>query len=109
LIQVIYSILLNSIDALIYHEVKYPTINLSLVANTKNVTITICDNGGGIEDGILNKIFDPYFSTKPYGDKYGMGLFYAKVFIEKSFGGIIKAENYDSGARFIVEFACNND
>ncbi|MCG6551537.1 MAG: PAS domain S-box protein [Candidatus Magnetominusculus sp. LBB02] len=55
--------------------------------------ITIADNGGAIPDEIINKVFDPYFTTKDKSRGTGMGLYMAKVIIEKIMGGAISIGN----------------
>nr|WP_224959435.1 HAMP domain-containing sensor histidine kinase [Geomonas fuzhouensis] len=63
--------------------------------------MTIRDNAGGIPEEISDKIFDPYFTTKgPQGT--GIGLYMAKMIIERNMGGSLSAENIDGGARFTV-------
>ncbi len=56
----------------------------------KYAKLTISDNGPGIENDVLERIFDPYFSTKPVGEGSGMGLAETHALISK-YGGDIKA------------------
>ena len=67
------------------------------------------DNTGGIEPQYLNKIFEPYFSTKEKSD--GIGLYIAKTIIEKEMGGTLKVSNSKKGAICIIaplnhKYAC---
>jgi len=63
-------------------------------------TITISDNAGGIEKEIIDKIFEPYFSTKDGSD--GIGLYISKTIIEKEMGGKLSVESDNSGTSFII-------
>jgi len=58
------------------------------------------DNGGGIPEAIVDKIFDPYFSTKEGGS--GIGLYMSRQIAEKSLGGRLEARNAEGGAEFTV-------
>jgi two-component system nitrogen regulation sensor histidine kinase NtrY len=67
-----------------------------------SITIEVCDNGPGIEEDILNKIFVPYFTTRPDGS--GIGLSLTRQ-IMTYHGGFIRATNREEGgARFILTF-----
>ncbi|OGW21809.1 MAG: hypothetical protein A2Z82_09330 [Nitrospirae bacterium GWA2_46_11] len=67
------------------------------------VIIRISDNGGGIPEGISDRIFDPYFTTREQGKGTGIGLYMTKMIIEQNMGGRLYAENKDEGAVFIIE------
>lgn len=59
----------------------------------KNVIISVIDNGGGVDEGIIDKIFEPYFTTKLKEHGSGIGLYMAKQIIEKHMQGIIRVKN----------------
>ena len=63
-------------------------------------TIKISDDAGGIDKKIIDKIFEPYFSTKKQND--GIGLYIAKTIIEKEMGGKLSVENKNKGAIFKI-------
>jgi len=95
--QVILAILSNAIDAL--QNTKDPSIKIS-IEDDAEVLITIADNGGGIKQTNINKIFEPYFSTKQSGT--GIGLYIAKTIIEQSFEGTVEVKNRADGAEFAI-------
>ncbi len=59
----------------------------------KNVIISIIDNGGGVNEEIIDKIFEPYFTTRLKEHGSGIGLYMAKQIIEKHMQGIIRVKN----------------
>lgn len=101
--QVILSLLKNSQDALLLNRIKEPFIKISIKKSDK-LRIYIDDNANGIDDKNLEKIFDPYFTTKHQAIGTGLGLYMAKTIIEKHMDGTLSASNYENGARFIIEF-----
>jgi signal transduction histidine kinase len=94
--QVVISIISNSIDVL--KNIEEPRININISSNSADVIICFLDNGGGIKNKNIKKIFDPYFSTKEEGT--GLGLYLTKMIIEDSFSGKINVENQKEGALF---------
>lgn len=92
--QVIVTILDNAKEALLASET--PTKNIVLTLETLNSgksRLTIRDNGGGIDEKIITKIFDPYFTTKFPSTGTGIGLYMSKMIIEKNMGGTINVTN----------------
>jgi signal transduction histidine kinase len=65
--------------------------------------VTIADNAGGIPEEIIDKIFDPYFTTKGPQQGTGVGLFMTKTIIEKNMGGRLTVCNTADGAEFRIE------
>lgn len=92
--QVLINVLNNARDVLV--EKKVPSKNIKIVAYKQdvNAVIEIYDNGGGINNSIASKIFDPYFTTKSGKQtSAGMGLYMSKDIIENSMKGSLKASN----------------
>jgi len=81
------------------------------VATTKHngkIEIKVKDNGAGIPESILDKVFQPFFTTKPTGQGTGLGLSLAYDIV-KSHGGEIKIETTrDCGSEFIVQLPVVN-
>ena len=99
IMQVILNLLKNAQDNFNEKQIKDPYIKIT----TQNRTISICDNGGGIEKDILEKIFDPYFSTKSDKNGTGLGLYMSKTIIQEHHNGKLNVENRDDGVCFIIE------
>jgi len=96
--QVLTTIFHNSKDSYQkFTDQENRIINISLfVKDNKNI-IEICDKAGGIDTKIIDKIFDPYFTTKHQSQGIGLGLYFAKMLVEHDFGGLLLAENRDGG------------
>ncbi len=99
-LQVILNIINNAKDALLESKVKDAKIVIKLVDRS----IIIRDNAGGIEDKILNRIFEPYFTTKEQGKGTGMGLYMSKMIIEENMQAKLSARNNEGGAEFRMDF-----
>ncbi|MGC4037003.1 MAG: tetratricopeptide repeat protein [Chitinophagaceae bacterium] len=78
---------------------KYePTVSISTKKQSNDITITIEDNGTGIPQNIIDKIFQPFFTTKPTGQGTGLGLSLSYDII-KAHGGEIRVETKEGEAR----------
>ncbi len=96
--QVVLNLIKNAEDVLIENKVKSPKITIETNANN----LIISDNGGGIDEGIISKIFDPYFSTKEKKDGTGLGLYMSKTIVEDHCGGKLSVSNNKDGAVFQI-------
>ncbi|WP_456323310.1 PAS domain-containing sensor histidine kinase [Hydrogenimonas sp.] len=67
------------------------------------VRISVEDNAGGIPEDVLERLFEPYYTTKHAAKGTGLGLFMSKMIIEKSFAGTIKVDNTPEGAVFLID------
>ena len=102
--QALLNIISNAKDILKERQITPARIVLCACTEHKEGTITITDNGGGIPPEYLDRVFDPYFSTKHASTGTGVGLYMTKVIIEKHNHGTITVENTDEGARFTICF-----
>ncbi|AYJ81059.1 hypothetical protein AN286_02765 [Aliarcobacter cryaerophilus ATCC 43158] len=101
--QVVISILSNSIDIFKERNIEKKDINIDIYEDDINYFISIKDNAGGIKEDIIDKIFEPYFTTKHKSGGTGMGLYISKLIMQTSFKGDIKVKNKDNGIDFILE------
>jgi signal transduction histidine kinase len=99
--QVIVNILINSKDILKERKIINPFIMISCQVVDKQSILTVEDNGTGVDENIIDKIFDPYFTTKHQSQGTGMGLYIARTTIE-AMGGNIVFHNSDIGAVFTI-------
>jgi signal transduction histidine kinase len=102
IVQVLINILTNAKEALLLHRQHDRKIMLSCYRLNDNVVFEINDNAGGIPSIIMNKIFEPYFSTKKNKNGTGLGLYMAKTIVEKNGEGILGVQNTKDGASFKI-------
>ena len=101
--QVLLNILMNAKDALVERKTEHPRVDVRLFVQEGKTVITIEDNAGGIPQGIIEKVFDPYFTTKGPDKGTGIGLFMSKAIVEKNMKGALTVINTAEGARFRIE------
>ncbi len=101
--QVIVNLLTNAKDVLIEKDVCPAFIRVFVIQADDRIILKVCDNGGGIPKPTLEKIFDPYFSTKEEGKGTGIGLYMSKIIIEDHMKGKLNASNSAEGACFTIE------
>ena len=101
--QVLLNLLNNAKDVLIERDVKKPKVTIRLYREDNRGLLTISDNGGGIPADIMDKIFEPYFSTKKEDKGTGIGLYMSKMIIENKGNGKLTAKNTEDGAEFRIE------
>ncbi|MEZ4600652.1 MAG: CHASE4 domain-containing protein [Syntrophotaleaceae bacterium] len=104
--QVLLNLLSNARDALKQTNPEKPRIKISGFAEDNRVVVLIADNAGGIPEGIMERIFDPYFSTKGESGGTGVGLYMSRNIIEKNMGGKLEVRMIEKGAEFRIEVPC---
>ncbi len=97
LLQVLINIINNSKDAIGMNNIKNGKISIKTYQKGNSFIINISDNGGGIPEDILNRVFEPYFTTKFKSEGTGIGLYMCKTIIEESLHGSIKLKNINDG------------
>lgn len=101
--QVLISILNNSKDAFIINDIKDRWVKYELYKKDFGVLITIEDSAGGIPINIIDKIFNPYFTTKQEYQGTGIGLYSGYDIIVNKLKGKLSVENTEHGAKFFIE------
>ncbi len=106
-VHVLVNILANARDAIeecFQHEVQdvLRLIEIEVVSHGSEVIIRIKDHGSGIPKHLLGKVFDPYFTTKGTLSGAGIGLYMAKIIVEKEMSGALSAKNTKDGAQFTI-------
>lgn len=102
MMQVFLNILNNSHGNFAEQEIQNPEISIMIKEKNNAIMIEICDNGGGIPEDIIDKIFDPYFSTKDEKNGTGLGLYMSKTIIEEHHKGKLSVSNKNGGACFTI-------
>ncbi len=106
--RVVLILLENAREAIEKRRETSPEIEGHITITTRRTDTTrlirIQDNGGGIPPETIEKIFDPYFTTKFESRGTGMNLYIAKILTEHRLGGSLHARNSKEGAIFTLEF-----
>ena len=103
--QVILNLIKNAEDILLENKIREPFISLKTYTDSTYSFLEVNDNGGGIPDYVMEKIFDPYFSTKTQKDGTGLGLYMSKTIIEEHCDGLLSVSNNNNGALFTIRLA----
>jgi len=101
--QVLLNIFTNAKDILTSSRVETPKVWVRSFVEEQRIVVEIEDNGGGINQDIMERIFEPYFTTKDKNIGTGIGLYMSKMIIENNMGGKIYAYNGKHGAIFRIE------
>lgn len=101
--QVLINLINNSNDAFCNQKVKSRLIYIEIDTSFDgDAIIKVCDNAGGIDETILDKIFEPYFTTKHSSVGTGLGLYMSEMIIKNSMKGSIVAYNENNGVCFKI-------
>lgn len=105
--QVVINILKNAVDSVLNFDPKNRIIKVKAAQHDEeNSYVEIMNTGNPIKEEDIARIFDPYFSTKAEGEGLGLGLYIARIIIEKNMEGKIFCENVNNGVKFVL--ICKN-
>lgn len=108
LTQIIINLIQNAKDAFSANNIQQKEIKITTKTNNEHAIIEIKDNAGGICEVNLEKIFEPYFTTKHSTSGTGLGLFMSKMICEQGFNGSMEVLNINSGVTFTIKIPLNN-
>ena len=116
LIQVLLNIINNCKDEFKRSNLEERIIIIELIKKNKKANILIKDNAGGIDESIINRVFEPYFTTKDKSQGTGIGLYMSREIIVKHLEGSISVKNKEftfnkkeyKGARFKISLDLKN-
>jgi len=101
IVQVLINIMNNAKEAFMTHHSKDKQIKITAFLQNGVPIMTLENNAGHIDPAIIEKVFDPYFTTKESSS--GLGLYMSQMIIEKS-GATLRVENSDEGVIFTIIF-----
>lgn len=105
--RVMLNLVNNAFQACAVAGIEKPTVLVSTRRLPEGIEISVKDNGPGISDAIRDKIFQPFFTTKPTGQGTGLGLSLSYDIV-KAHGGEIKVEGtQNEGSTFIIQIPIN--
>jgi len=105
--QVMLNLINNAKDAIV-ETGKAGEIIVTLVQDDTHDILTVKDTGGGISQEIMERIFEPYFTTKDQGKGTGIGLYIVKTIVEEHMDGTVAVSTVDNGAEFVLRFKKND-
>ncbi len=91
--QVMMNLFSNAKDAMEEHHVSLKQIDVSISQHANTAVICVVDSGGGIDEAVKERMFEPYFTTKHKSSGTGIGLYMSQQIIEKQMQGSISATN----------------
>lgn len=99
--QILINLLQNAVDAIV--GIQHPQIDMRIQQHDEHIDINIRDNGPGIADADIIRIFDPFYTTKDVGSGTGLGLYISyRLATEQCQGGLKAFSHPDGGAEFVL-------
>ena len=87
-----------------------PKVTVTTQLNNKQIIIKVIDNGTGIPKEIREKIFQPFFTTKPSGEGTGLGLSLSHEIVTKGHSGTLEVQSEEGeGTTFIITLPIQNE
>lgn len=102
--QVLMNLLQNAFDAI--RSVQDGQVWVCLQMQSKEIWVTVRDNGTGIAPAHLARVFDPFFTTKPVGQGTGLGLSISYGIVEQHSGQLSVRNHVPCGAEFTLKLPC---
>ena len=102
LTQIVLNLIQNSMDAYKEVDMKVKKIEITVLGDSKHVSIIVKDYAGGIPSEILENIFDPYFSTKDAKNGTGLGLYMSKMIVEDHLSGHLNVVVKENSSIFTI-------
>jgi signal transduction histidine kinase len=96
--------ILNNAKDILLDKVDISNRAIWVTFDAKSRVLSFEDSGGGINLELMNKIFEPYFTTKHQSLGTGIGLYMVKMIIQENMNGKISVENTKNGAKFTFKF-----
>ncbi len=106
LVNAVMNLLNNAHEAILDHGGGDAAITVTVGRHGDQAYLSVRDTGGGVQPSIVDKIFDPYFTTKFKSQGTGIGLYMVKVIVESGMGGSITLHNSPVGAEFLITIPC---
>ncbi|TVQ17528.1 MAG: PAS domain S-box protein [Bacteroidetes bacterium] len=106
--QVVINIVNNGREAIMESNPSDPFIAITSEIHQNNIHLFFTNNGGEIPETILDKIFEPYFSTREKTQGTGIGLYLARTIITQNMKGALKVKNIHQGVRFEIVLPLEN-
>lgn len=103
--QVFMNIISNAVQAIKdkeYHNGEVPTLSLSTTTDGNDVRVSIKDNGIGMSNEVLKKIYEPFFTTKDVGEGTGLGMSIVKGIIDNHNGSLTVNSAPGKGSEFVI-------
>jgi C4-dicarboxylate-specific signal transduction histidine kinase len=101
--QVLLNIISNTKDIFVEKKTASPKISIKGCRERNRTVVTITDNGGGIPDAVIDRIFNRGFSTGDVMDGKEIGLYTSRIIVKNKFMGSLCARNAEHGAEFRIE------
>ena len=101
--QVILSLITNSKEQLMQTLDHERWIKIELEVDGENIFLNVEDNGGGIPEDMLHRVFEPYFTSKHKDRGVGLSLYMTQKILRESMQGNIAVKNTKNGAKFTIQ------
>ncbi|MDO9266914.1 MAG: ABC transporter substrate-binding protein [Sulfurimonas sp.] len=108
-VQVVLNIINNAKEQFKEKNINGAQILIKSYDRDDVAVMEISDNALGIDESIIDKIFDPYFSTKFDKNGTGLGLHMSKNIIEQHYKGRLYAQNIENGVKFVIEVGIHKE